>query len=298
MGNISGISTVTTAAGSLANLVLVTPDSNKGYQPQNSDGDEGQREQIPPTLLFHYEGEQTVQLQSDITVHYTERNDAVSDNVALKPEVITTHGFIGELNDVIPPALEPIKEVANKLVFLDAYLPVLSVTALIAYNEAEFLYRNARKVANSAVARWSSINGTNGPTVINNDGLSVPISQLQNDQNAFIDKPSQTKQQLYFQLFYGYWRNKTLFTVQTPWAIFKNMAIMSLRAVQDSDSRVVTDFEISFQMVHFVESVRDSDNITGEQQGRASAMGSSLTDNGLSSSPTDSATFASKFHLL
>jgi len=52
-------------------------------------------------------------------------------------------------------------------------------------------------------------------------------------------------------LFYGYWQSRTLFTVQTPWAIFQDMAIQNLRAIQDDSTRMITDFEITFKMLRF-----------------------------------------------
>src|SRR6266576_7254366 len=105
MGNISALSQLTSAATALSNLILVSPQTTIGYQPQNTPTQNGQTNQPPPALLFHYEGEQTASLQSDITDHYIEDNTALQDQIALKPEETTTHGFIGELNDVAPPAL-------------------------------------------------------------------------------------------------------------------------------------------------------------------------------------------------
>jgi hypothetical protein len=62
---------------------------------------------------------------------------------------------------------------------------------------------------------------------------------------------SQGLQQAVFQQFYLYWRNRVLFTIQTPWAVFSNMAIEELRATQDESTRVITDFYVSFKMMRF-----------------------------------------------
>src|ERR1700729_4349756 len=121
MGNISALSQVTTAATALSNLILVSPQSTIGYQPQNAPLANGSPTQPPPSLLFHYEGEQVVSLQSDITDHYIEDNTALQDQIALKPEEVTTHGFIGELNDVAPPILAAVQAIADKLTVIDAY---------------------------------------------------------------------------------------------------------------------------------------------------------------------------------
>lgn len=260
--NLSALAPATTAATSLSNLILVTPQDNVGYQPQNPPTKDGVVAQNPPTLLFHYEGEQSVALDSDITDHYIEDNTAIQDQIALRPEIISTHGFIGELNDVVPKALRPLKIAADKLTVLTAYTPQLTTTALIAYQQAFFAYQVASTAINAGVAAWSSIVGSS-------NGV-------------------QTKQGAMFQQFYGYWQKRTLFTVQTPWGIFQDCAIMSLRAIQDSETRVITDFEAKFKKLRFAKTSSISAQTT-TLQGRASPQASGLVDLG-ASTPTSSIT--------
>lgn len=265
--NLSSLAPITTAATALSNLILVSPQATQGYQPQNLPNPDGSpsKKQTPPAILFHYEGEQTVSLESDITDHYIEDNTAIQDQVALRPITITTHGFIGELNDVPPAALAILKSVVDKLTVVSAYVPAISETALIAYNEAFLLYQTAANALNSAVSAWSSLSGTGGESVINGQGI-----QLQSNQS---------KQQVAFQQFYGYWNNRTLFTVQTPWAIFRDMAIKSLRAIQDAETRVITDFEVSFKMIRTAVTA-NTPGIAQSFQGRAAAQAQGFTDFG------------------
>lgn len=278
MPNLSALAPITTAATALSNLVLVSPQSTVGYQPlnpPNADGTPSTAAQ-PPAILFHYEGEQTVQIESDITDHYIEDNSAVQDQIALKPEIITTHGFIGELNDVVPDLLKPLKFAADKLTTIGAYTPQLTETALIAYSEAFFLYQVAANALNSAVSAWSSIGnlitGSDGQSVVGADGLTVASAQ--------------NKQQTAFQQFYGYWRSRTLFTVQTPWAVFQNMAIKSLRAIQDAETRTITDFEVSFKMIRKASTASSPGGILTSFLGRSSTQASGETDLGTSSPPS------------
>lgn len=267
MANLSALTPLTTTATSLSNLILVTPQANLGYQPQN-DPLADPTSQQPPTLLFHYEGEQSVSLESDITDHFIEDNTAIADQIALKPEVITTHGFIGELNDVPPKALAVIRTAAEKLTAIEAYVPELTLTADITYAQAFQLYQVAANAANSAISAWSGISGTGGENVIGSNG--------QETSNG-----NQTKQQVIFQQFYGYWKNRTLFTVQTPWAIFKNMAIKSLRAIQDAETRMITDFEVTFKIIRTASTLFDS-GIQLTFQGRSAFQAARLTDLGTS----------------
>lgn len=278
--DLSGISNFTTAATALSNLILVSPQKTVGYQPQNAPSWKKETSVPPPAILFNYEGEQSVALSSDITDHYIENNTAIQDQIALRPEIITTNGFIGELNDVAPAALKPIQELAQKLVTIGAYTPQLSATAQLAYNEAFFAYQIGANLVNSAVSSWSSITGSGGQSVINGSGINL--------------QPNQTKQQIYFQQFYGYWKNRTLFTIQTPWAIFQDMAIQSLRAVQDAETRVITDFEVTFKLMRFATTLSTPNTLNSNNfQGRGKYQSSSVVDLGTSALEPSSTSFLS-----
>lgn len=226
------LSTLPTTAASLGNLVLGLAQSlNKnivGVQPQDAP--------LPVNfvpnaqanaIIFDYEGEQSVTLESDITDHYVEDNSAIQDQIAIRPELITTHGYIGELNDILPASLQFLQTAAQSISYISGYAPSLSVTALNALNQATQAYNTANQLANLAVGTWKSIVGGK----------------------------SQNKQQEKFNQFYGYWQNRTLFTVQTPWNLFVNCAIKSLRAMQDENTQIVTDFEITFKVLRFSNTV-------------------------------------------
>lgn len=275
--NLSSLADKTTAAIALGNLVLVTPSQTLGYQPQNPrvNGVEQTNYQRPPTLLFHYEGEQTVSIESDITDHYTEANIAIQDQIALRPEIITTRGFIGELNDVVPELLKPLKTAAEKLTAIGAYEPQLSVTAQEAYAKAFFAYQIAVNTANAAVSGISSL----ASTVFGTTQAVIGSTGIETQQSSFLVN----KQQSMFQQFYGYWRSRTLFNVQTPWAVFQNMAIKSLRAIQDEETRVITSFEVQFKMIRFATTATTLGGLGKILQGRSISQASSLTDLGTSS---------------
>lgn len=280
--NLSALSNFTTAATALSNLILVSPQKTVGYQPQNAPSWKRDTSTPPPAILFNYEGEQTAQLTSDITDHFIEDNTAIQDQIALKPIQITTQGFVGELNNIAPAALQPVQAIAEKLTTVAGYVPALSETALFAYANTFQLYQVGANAVNSAVSTWSSINGSGGQSVINGSGIST--------------QPNQTQQQIYFQQFYAYWQNRTLFTIQTPWAIFQDMAILSLRSVQDAETRMITDFEITFKQIRFastalVDQSQYSDN--NNFQGRAFNQGAPEVNLGTSSLETSDLSFAS-----
>jgi hypothetical protein len=288
MGNISTLANAQNAALSLSNLILVTPQDTVGYQPQPDPTQNGSPNQQAPTLVFNYEGEQTVALQSDITDHYVEDNSSIQDQIALRPVKITTHGYIGELNDVVPAALASLNAIANKLTTLSGFLPQISVTALNAYNEANLLYQTALITEQAAVAAWSSISPTGqgaGEAVVTSGGITN------------VGQPGQTKQQIMFQQLYGYWNpanslTRTLFTVQTPWAIFRDCAIDSLRAIQDDTTRMVTDFEITFKQLRFANTILATPQSMNQPQGRAANQQSPQVNLGTSTPAASTVPFA------
>lgn len=283
--SLTPLSTITTAATSLSNavgsasalgnLLLATPNPSQtqGYQPQNPPNADGtpSTNQPPPAFLFNYEGEQTVILDSDITDHFIEDNTAIQDQIALRPVMITTQGFVSELNNVVPTLLQPLQLIANTLTPVGAYVPGLSVTAIEAYNQAFQLYQVTQNAINAGVSAWSSISGGQGTTVISGqESAFSPINRL----------PNQNKQQTAFQLFYGYWINRTLFTVQTPWAIFQNMAIKTLRPVQSADTNTFTTFECTFKQIRTASSSTPTQSLVS--QGRLSSQCSDITNQGTS----------------
>lgn len=245
------LSSLQTNIASISNLIMVTPNSNVGLQPQFAQGSQSKTQ--VPSLIFDIEEENTLVLTSDITDHWVEDNTAIQDQIALRPETYTVNGYIGELNDVVPPLLQPLKLVADKLLPLAAFTPVITSAALIAYNEALQAYQLAQLAKSSVISAYNSITGNSNST--------------------------QTKQQKMANLLVGYWNSRTLFTVQTPWAIFTDMAIQNLRIIQDGDTRMVSDFEITFKKMRFAKTVIKYPS--NSAQSRLKAISSTVVDHGV-----------------
>lgn len=247
--NLTALSKITTTATALSNLILVNPQEDAGIQPQILTSES----RPPPKFLFNYYGEQTVALESDITDHYVEDNTALQDQISLKPVLITGHGFIGELNDIVPDFLKFAKTIRDKLTVISAYTPGVSVTALNAYNTAVRLYATQQLAQQAAVSAWNFVAG--------GDGVTSPINGQDITNPALA---SQNKQQRAFQMFYGYYRQRRLFTVQTPWAIFQNCAIKSLRAIQSEETNMISEFEIVFKPIQFAKTISVGVNVFGQ----------------------------------
>lgn len=270
--DLSTLSNSMVTAQALNNLILVWPQEQTGFQPQYDpfSNKEGSAEKF----LFHYEGEQSITLDSDITDNYVEENFAIQDHIALAPEIIQTTGFIGELTDASPEALMALKQAADKLTAVSAYEPVLSVSAQKAYNLAFQAYQAFDILKRTKIPSFSGVGGTtSGPTVIN-------TSQSAEQFASSVDFTTQNKQQIAFQKFYGYRKARALFTVQTPWAIFQNCAIQSLVATQAEDTRYITSFAITFKPINVAYTT--TVGTQNDQQGRAYFQGAIIQDTGTS----------------
>lgn len=282
--DLSGLSNITASATALSNLALVSPQKTVGYRPQTPGTTD--LTAAPPALLFHYNGEERIDLESDITDHYVEDNTAVTDQISLKPETVTVRGFIGELNNVPPYGLQTLKAAADKLSAISAYAPAVSVTALEAYNAAFEAYQVAANAIDAGVNAWNFLSGGGGENVIGDSGLGKSFDAATGNVSNW-----QTRQQVAFQQFYGYWRARTLFTVQTPWAVLQNMAISRLQAIQEDGTTVVTDFVVTFKMIRMADlGTSDGSNL----QGRAGTQASGLVQGGTSSPTTADTGFLDK----
>lgn len=278
MPNLAALSNITTAATALSNLVLISPQETVGIQPinfPNADGSVNEAEP-PEAFLFHIEADQDISVESDITDHYVEDNTAREDQISLKPENYRVRGFIGELNDIFPEIFGfNFKTLADRLTVINTYAPQVSQTASIAAAQALTLYQLGANIANTAVSTWGALGSGSGQAVIGSGGL-ISAGKAQN------------KQQVAFQKLYGHWRERRLFNVQTPWAVFQNMAIQRIKVSQDEETRMITDIEITFKMIRTAKTSTDSiSNIISMMQQRAGLQASPEVNNG-TSSPAES----------
>lgn len=240
--DLSLLSNSMVTAQSLNNLILVWPQKNVGYQPQvKLFGDKiGSDERF----LFHYEGNNQIILRSQITSNWIEENYQANDHIAIESDIIRTTGFIGEVNNVTPEALMVLDQAAEKLQNISSMEPSLSISAAKAYEKAFQIYRALEIAYRTRVPSWNGAAGIDsaGPTTITQ---GVGIQELIDS----IDLRTQTRQQVAFQKFYAYRKARTLFTVQTPWAIFKDCAIEELVATQEADTAMVSSFELTFKPI-------------------------------------------------
>lgn len=227
---IQGVVAAATAGASLVNAFLVVL-QGVGFDAKDANS---------VSFLFNLREEDSEDLQSDITDHYTETNSAIQDQIALKPVKCTLHGFIGELNDQNSGVAAEVQLIASQLSVFSPYVPQLTVAAQQFYNEAQQVY-------NAAAAAAATVNQA---------------------FNFLTGAGTLTKQQQAFAFFKSRWQARALFTVQTPWEILTNMAIEDLHAVQEGDSNTISDFRVTFKQMNFASTLSSNAAIVG--QGRYS----------------------------
>lgn len=245
---VNSLEDYTQLARSLGNIVLALPEETEGFTPQSKYDTSKLIEDS--AFLFDYEQGNEISLESETTDHYVEDGSIVSDNISNKPEMISTTGFVSELTTRIKGRFlgEQVRKArlqANKLTILSPYFPRLTTQANQLLNKAERLYRDAQFISELATDKWSGIN-----PVANNSVVYFTGNETAEEIEAKIKKAkNQTNQQEAFQKLYSYWKKKTLFTVRTPFAVFKNCAIISIQARQDDNSRHVSTFAVRFKVL-------------------------------------------------
>jgi hypothetical protein len=208
----------------------------------------------PPGIagfLFDIPLDDSIQIESDITDNYVEDNTAIQDQIALKPEIVTVRGLVGELvqtqdqidnvnaqPDLLPlnPDLEPEYTEIQQIEFAD----------------------------DEATATQEVSSQTDSKSLDNYFEARTPITT--------------GKQTKAFAYFYQLWKGRQLMTVDTPWGFFTDMVIQSLRVSQDSASKMESDFTLTFKKMRFAQEVAI---VSGQLAGRCALQSTSQTNNGV-----------------
>lgn len=208
----------------------------------------------PPGIagfVFDIPVEDSVEVQSDITDHYVEDNTAIQDQIALRPETITVRGLVGELVQAAAQ-VDDVQKALDALPINEDLAPEYNEEQMEAFQEAE------------------SIEGQKVEALIDDKSLD----------GYFKARTPQTgdRQSRVFLYFYNLWKGRQLFTVDTPWGTFTDMAILGLRASQDSTSKYVSDFTVTFKKIRFAEEITIS---SGQLAGRCAQQSAEQTNNGV-----------------
>ena len=198
-------------------------------------------------FIFNIVTEDTVELSSQITDHYTENNLSMQDHIALDAPKVTVRGLVGEIESLPPNDAQRNLSIGFTVVpdFMAAD-PSLGKDGTGGTNE---MYTSIIKNVSDAYNKIEK--QKNSP--INNSALSSVYSVY---EQKVPRNTNQSKQEYVFRFFFTAWRSKMLFTVETPWGIFDKMAIERVNVNQGENSRFVSDFTISFKQIRTAKDVK------------------------------------------
>ena len=225
----------------------------------------------PPGIagwLFDIPGDEELRLRSIITRHYVEDNTPVQDMIALEPEEIKLGGVVAELTTGLPSTPNP-TVVASTLPLNLGILPTASLGTLIqvvglvgsvapssslaiASGLVVAAASAAVYAANRAQASAIANSASQAAAQIFNATTTVPASAYGYQQATAPLPPGQTRQANAANFLYQLWKGRMLFSVETPFGIMNNMAILDARFLQEAQSRERSNFTLTFQKVRVV----------------------------------------------
>lgn len=105
-----------------------------------------------------------------------------------------------------------------------------------------------------------------GASTTNTDDVNSLFLAYIAKQQTPPDLSRQTSAYLYF---YGLWKTRALFSVETPWGIWNDMVIQSMNATQPEETKSATDFTLVFKKIRTAQSVTSQ---SGQLAGRLVAQ--------------------------
>lgn len=230
---------------------ITTFNSNLGFlssatsqaivKPQNFEGIAG--------FLFDIVLRDGVALESDITDHFIEDNTVINDHIALKPEIITVEGLIGELKLEQQRTIPFLGAATDKLNVFSGFLPEITTQANEVYNEIENSLETAKQVSKN----------------------------IENIYSTFFDLDTSAKETFQakaYSFFYSLWQSREVFTVDTPYNTFTNMSILSMEVNQE-ETTSISSFSLTFKKLRFASVLEVANN-----QGRRAEQLAKIEDKG------------------
>ena len=182
---------------------------------------------------FDIDDEVSINLESDITDNYIEDNTSIQDHIVLKPVVISMRGFVGTFKYTPNKLKSIVGKVTNTLSLVSLFLP--KIEKLPERFKTGFIGNQTQD------AQFGLDVGAYGFSSLN---------LFKDFQDLFYLKSSQTRAFLFFEALRN---SRALFSVQTPYKRYDNMAIQTLKPIQDGTTKDTTDFSITFKQLRFTQ---------------------------------------------
>lgn len=186
------------------------------------------------SFAFDYRENDEVELDSEISDHWLEDNSAAQDHIAVRPALVTLSGYVSELTlsaEILNFILGTLNTATNGLSALPLFLAAQTPGGAQAIEQAVTQAQTVIQQVEQSVARGA---------------------QLANILSGLVGGPIRNKQQLAYLQLQAYQQARIIFTVLTPFQVFQNMAIESLRAVQPPETQYWSKFTVRMKQLNII----------------------------------------------
>lgn len=214
---------------------------------------------------FHCPQSEQVNMESDITDHYTDINSAVQDHIARRPITITLNGFQGEYYYTVHPIENMISKVAPLFTLVEVFKPKLDDWTKRIKARKDELPLIQFKEDGTATKTYQN-------KIIDKEFNAIDVWKI--FQNIYKLKSPQTRAFFYFEAL---WQSEILFTVETSWKRYDNMVIQKVTPLRDNNADI-TDFSVTFKQIGITTSKSES---IKDVAGRLKAQAAQVTKKGI-----------------
>jgi len=268
---------VATQAAKAIKALIIRPDKSAPKAPKDMPGIAG--------YLFNIIESETIQMTADVTdtAIAPDRKRNLKGHITPKPLTITVKGYVAEVYETVPKNSPHLwngpTAIAEPLL---VYAPNIDANARRILNEAKRLENMGTNMVQRSVSLWDFFNYGKGWTL---DGATRKheIKDVLNMDNYNNEKemtvgdypkhPQETlngrlnrrenRQSKAFEFFRFLWINRIPVSIETAWGTWKDMAITSIKATQDtSTGTYMTIFDMSFKQLYAVSNVKDDKKAT------------------------------------
>lgn len=209
-------------------------------------------------FAFDYRGDDEVDIEAEVTDHWLEDNTAVQDHIGVRPTIVTVKGFQSELNlsrTQLALINRALSSVTSGLTQVDAYLGHYTPGALESIQRAISQAQNIAIQIEQAAARAAQV-----------ASFFQPGPALNRQQAAYFELSSLALA-------------RVVFTVATPFQVFENMVITSMKVVQPKETRGWSDFTVKMKQLQFTQDL-SLPFFTANNAGRTASQVQPGTQNG------------------
>lgn len=216
---------------------------------------------------FNVPAREQIEMQSEVTDHYTDINRPIQDHIALRPITITLNGLHGEYFYSVNKIEDALAKITPTLSLVKQFLPKISpqvMRAKMRYQENLKTTIQGYDFNMGGYSDWDGKFTGAEQNLIKRTAFKDTLLDELNDvdlfqtmQDIYKLKSSQTRAFLFFEAL---WKSKARFTVETTWKRYDNMVITSVKPLRDENADI-TDFTLTFKQIN--RAITETTNLKG-----------------------------------